>query len=87
MILNLAEDPFPSVQGEGVMIGTPMTFIRLQGCNLDCEWCDTEYAKDKRFGTPMTVSEIIDEVESFGLQWVCITGGEPMLQDLSYRRV
>lgn len=64
---------FTSIQGEGVMTGTPMTFIRLFGCNLSCSWCDTPQDKS----TEMTVHEIAELVTG---KWVCITGGEPTIQ-------
>lgn len=71
---------FRSLQGEGIHAGTPTTFIRLQGCNLRCRWCDTAYAQDPNGGNDLTVSTIVEEVKrlsSDGL--VCITGGEPLI--------
>jgi 7-carboxy-7-deazaguanine synthase len=69
---------FRSLQGEGVLIGTPTVFIRLQGCNLNCEWCDTGYARQG--GKDMSVEQILREVEELKTQFVCLTGGEPLLQ-------
>lgn len=74
---------FFSIQGEGVYAGMPTVFIRLNGCNLRCVWCDTKYAQDVFGGSEATVADICDEVlikapEFFG--WVCITGGEPLFQ-------
>jgi len=69
---------FYSIQGEGVTMGIPTTFIRTSGCNLDCTWCDTSYARDE--GKEMSLRQIIDEIETFGCWQVCITGGEPMCQ-------
>ncbi|MBU4484264.1 radical SAM protein [bacterium] len=70
---------FYSLQGESSYIGIPCTFIRLSGCNLDCEWCDTDYAKEEE--CELTIPEIIDEIQNYPTQLVCITGGEPLLQE------
>ena len=67
---------FRSIQGEGIMIGTPTYFIRTAGCNLRCEWCDTTYAQEG--GMETSVDEIMEMVDD--TMNVCITGGEPMLQ-------
>lgn len=77
MVLRVAEI-FRSIQGEGELIGVPHTFIRLVGCDLRCRWCDTKYSW-KRPGMEMSEMEIL---ESIGTKHVCITGGEPMLQDI-----
>jgi len=69
---------FRSLQGEGVMIGTPTVFIRTVGCNLRCEWCDTQEAYEG--GQDMSVEQILAKVEEFKTQFICLTGGEPMLQ-------
>jgi len=69
---------FESLQGEGPLMGRPMLFIRLSGCNLDCEWCDTKYARDE--GVEMSVTEIVDKILESDLLYVCWTGGEPLLQ-------
>lgn len=63
---------FRSIQGEGKRAGTPMTFVRLYGCNLSCHFCD---ALQDGY-TEMSIEEIIDNVED---KWVCITGGEPTI--------
>jgi 7-carboxy-7-deazaguanine synthase len=70
---------FSSLQGEGVLIGTPTTFIRTTGCNLRCSWCDTKYAYDE--GRDMTIEEILAVVKEHSAIHVCITGGEPLLQE------
>lgn len=70
---------FFSLQGEGVLMGTPTTFVRFEGCNLDCAWCDTRYAREG--GKEMSVNEVVDRVEEVGAPFVCLTGGEPMLQE------
>ena len=70
---------FRSIQGETTRAGFPSLFIRLAGCNLNCAWCDTAYAR--RGGIPMTVDEIIARVKSAGrFDHVTVTGGEPLCQ-------
>ena len=67
---------FYSLQGEGYWTGTPMIFVRFSGCNLQCDFCDTEH---ETF-TEMTDSEILEKISSFPVKRVCLTGGEPALQ-------
>jgi 7-carboxy-7-deazaguanine synthase len=69
---------FRSIQGEGKSQGYPCTFLRLAGCNLSCNWCDTTYALGE--GTDKREAEIISEIESLKGKRICITGGEPLLQ-------
>jgi len=69
---------FSSIQGEGRQVGRVATFIRLQGCPVGCEWCDTKYTWFKG-GSRMSLYEIWQEVRH---PWVVITGGEPTLYDL-----
>jgi organic radical activating enzyme len=72
---------FYSIQGEGLLQGLPMIFIRLSGCNLRCSFCDTKYAFKKRRTTD--AAEILAEIRQYPCKRVCITGGEPFLQNLS----
>jgi len=74
---------FYSLQGEGVLMGTPTTFVRTVGCNLDCTWCDTKYARQG--GKDMTADEVFEEVERKDVPFVSLTGGEPLLQEDIYR--
>ena len=69
---------FYSLQGEGRNQGRPCLFIRLTGCNLRCQWCDTEYARDS--GREMTSDVVLGQVRRKNPKLVCITGGEPLLQ-------
>lgn len=78
MILTVNEI-FYSIQGESVYAGLPCVFVRLTGCNLRCRYCDTRYAFDK--GNTMSVAQIVDQVATFGCDWVEITGGEPLAQN------
>lgn len=70
---------FYSLQGESTFTGLPCTFVRLSGCNLDCAWCDTLYAKKE--STSLSIEKIIDQIRAFGCSLVEITGGEPLLQE------
>lgn len=70
---------FLSIQGEGVSAGYPTVFVRLTGCNLRCSYCDTTYSYNE--GCDMTVAKVLEEIESHGYKRVCITGGEPLLQE------
>lgn len=74
---------FTSVQGEGVLAGVPTIFFRLQGCDLGCSYCDTQYAQSSVEGQNMHVFEAAVEIakQSDKVDWVCITGGEPLLQE------
>ena len=78
------QDIFFTLQGEGPNVGMPAIFIRLGGCNLACEFCDTEFESYNR----LTLIEILDKIKDI-LQkkpktpLVVITGGEPMRQPIA----
>ncbi len=69
---------FRSIQGEGKNQGRACTFLRCAGCNLDCSWCDTSYARTG--GEDWSSDRVIHEIERLGGHCICITGGEPLLQ-------
>jgi 7-carboxy-7-deazaguanine synthase len=69
---------FRSLQGEGVLIGTPTVFIRMVGCNLECSWCDTEYSREG--GEELSIEQIMAELDKHRTQFICLTGGEPLMQ-------
>lgn len=69
---------FLSLQGEGIYQGKASIFIRLAGCNLACTWCDTRYACES--GEEMTTEQVLERVSAEDCSLVCITGGEPLLQ-------
>jgi len=70
---------FYSIQGEGILVGTPSVFVRTSGCNLRCVWCDTPYTSWAPEGEEMTVEAILDEVRRHPARYVVVTGGEPMI--------
>ena len=69
---------FYSIQGESTLAGEPTVFVRFTGCDLRCQYCDTEYAFYG--GKQMSREEILAEVGRHPARFVCLTGGEPTLQ-------
>ena len=63
---------FYSLQGEGFHTGTPAVFVRFSGCNLKCNFCDTQHEK----GILLSDEEIINQVNSYPCRMVILTGGE-----------
>lgn len=72
---------FKSVEGEGKWVGLPAVFIRLEGCNLRCSWCDTTYSYDGKTYTELKIEDILDKVKKYNTKRVCITGGEPFFSE------
>ena len=71
---------FFSIQGEGIQIGVPTIFLRLFGCDLRCTWCDSMYAVEGEDYKDLKVGDLIQKIESLNCKNICITGGEPLLQ-------
>ncbi len=69
---------FHSLQGETSRTGLPTVFIRLAGCPLRCDWCDTPYSFTG--GETWTIADILDKVAGYGTPYVTVTGGEPLAQ-------
>jgi len=69
---------FRSLQGEADTAGIPTVFVRLTGCPLRCQYCDTAYAFHG--GEWATLEEIVQRVRDFDTPYVCVTGGEPLAQ-------
>jgi 7-carboxy-7-deazaguanine synthase len=69
---------FRSLQGEGNAVGFPTVFVRLTGCPLRCQYCDTAYAFSG--GGWMTLDAILERVQGLQAEHVCVTGGEPLAQ-------
>ncbi len=68
---------YPSVQGEGLLVGMPSLFIRFQGCPIRCPWCDQPSALSFEEDN-YTLTELLKELSSYPHKHVVITGGEPM---------
>jgi 7-carboxy-7-deazaguanine synthase len=69
---------FHSLQGEADTVGVPTVFVRLTGCPLRCQYCDTAYAFHG--GEWWEVGDIVTRVSEFATRYVCVTGGEPLAQ-------
>src|SRR5579872_2357198 len=75
---NIAEI-FYSIQGEGMLAGVPSVFVRLSGCNLRCDWCDTPYTSWNPEGDDRLLGPILADIRRNWAKHVVITGGEPMI--------
>jgi 7-carboxy-7-deazaguanine synthase len=73
---------FFSIQGESSWAGNPTVFVRTTGCHLRCQYCDTKYAYHE--GKSMTVEAVVEAVQTYSARYVCVTGGEPLLQAAIY---
>ena len=84
MVWNMLaiNEEFISIQGEGKNTGVLQYFIRTQGCAVGCYFCDTKYTWRPQDAITKE-ADIVKRAEQSGAEWVCITGGEPLEQDLS----
>lgn len=77
---------FDSIQGEGPHVGQPVVFCRLSGCNLSCDWCDTDYTWDwQRYDMSceqlkLSTADVSERIQSFDDTHIVLTGGEPLIQ-------
>lgn len=79
----LVSEIFWSVQGEGSNTGATAVFVRLAGCNLACDFCDTKYAWGRDKAKELSTREIVDRIKELPpSELVILTGGEPTIQDL-----
>jgi len=69
---------FLSIQGEADSVGWPTVFVRLTGCPLRCQYCDTQYAFHG--GEWHSLDDVLARVKAFNVERVCVTGGEPLAQ-------
>lgn len=76
-------EAFYTLQGEGFHQGKAAYFIRLGGCDVGCVWCDVKESWDTNAHPLKTISQIIDEAKKFPARLAVVTGGEPLLHDLT----
>lgn len=75
---------FYSLQGEGVYQGQAAYFIRLAGCDVGCVWCDVKESWEATEGQLMQIDQMVSLVKESGTKIVIITGGEPLMYDLTF---
>jgi len=84
-IMLRVSECFLSVQGEGPSAGTPAHFVRLQGCDVGCHWCDSKYTWGTSGGRAASIDEALDEAAALGpAPLLVVTGGEPLEHDGVY---
>ena len=76
-------ESFYTLQGEGFHQGRAAYFIRLGGCDVGCTWCDVKESWDASKHPKLTITEIINKATQFPGRLAVITGGEPLLYDLT----
>lgn len=76
-------ETFYTVQGEGAFAGAPAFFIRLAGCDVGCTWCDVKESWDAGSHPKIRIADLVKRVVDSGTPICVITGGEPMMYDLT----
>jgi len=71
---------YDSIQGESTLAGMPCTIVRLAGCPLRCNYCDTRQALPFSSGRDLTIDEILADLHTRGMPLVLVSGGEPLAQ-------
>lgn len=78
----LVSEIFESIDGEGYHAGYPTVFFRTVGCNLRCCWCDSKYTFEADDNCKwLTVASAVEQVKSYGINHITITGGEPLMEE------
>ena len=76
-------EAFYTLQGEGYHVGTPAYFVRLGGCDVGCHWCDVKESWEASDHPSKTIDQIVEDSLASGSKRVVITGGEPLMYDLT----
>ena len=76
-------EQFYTIQGEGFHQGRAAYFIRLGGCDVGCVWCDVKESWDVDAHPKLSVSSLVNNAAAFASKIVVITGGEPLMHNLS----
>ena len=76
-------ETFHTIQGEGYYSGKCAYFIRTAGCDIGCHWCDVKESWDAEIHPMTSIHDILQGIRQFPVKTVVITGGEPLMWDLS----
>ena len=76
-------EAFYTVQGEGYFSGTAAYFLRIGGCDVGCHWCDVKESWNADLHPPTTIADILKGIAEYAVDTVVITGGEPLMWDMS----
>lgn len=76
-------EAFYTIQGEGRFQGKAAYFVRLSGCDVGCSWCDVKESWEKSSDQYQSIPTIVQEIEKTSAEIVVITGGEPLMYDLT----
>ncbi|MEM9896063.1 MAG: 7-carboxy-7-deazaguanine synthase QueE [Bacteroidota bacterium] len=76
-------ESFYTIQGEGAFVGTAAHFLRLGGCDVGCKWCDVKESWSADDHPWIAIDEILPEIVKSKVNLAVITGGEPMLYNLT----
>ena len=79
--LPLVEE-FYTIQGEGFHTGKPAYFIRIGGCDVGCEWCDTKFSWNPSLHPLVSIENIAEKVLACPAKAVVVTGGEPLMYNM-----
>lgn len=82
-VLPIIED-FYTLQGEGFHMGEAAFFIRIAGCDIACDWCDTKFSWNNQPEFLVSTDSIIQKALTFPAKAVVVTGGEPLQHNLDY---
>jgi len=82
-LLPLVEE-FYTIQGEGYHTGKAAYFIRIGGCDVGCEWCDTKFSWDPSLHPLVPADRIVEGIRDYPARSVVVTGGEPLMVNMDY---
>jgi 7-carboxy-7-deazaguanine synthase len=77
-------EEFYTIQGEGFHMGKPAYFLRIGGCDVGCQWCDTKFSWNPELHPVVDTDSIVANILKCPAKAVVVTGGEPLIYDLNY---